>query len=186
MAYHPLINNVLPYGLATFNRNGFYSNLNWKNVAKSLNINWAHYMLSEIRGQGTKALKKYTMSQVQLGVDVNKFIKLERKLKISTSLVYQQTDRTSDIDFEKVNLNSIQLATGLEWEVATNFDFMLGYTMLKGDGNDQISLRNNYSQVTDFQNYLGLLYQQFEYVNDNFTYDNYKMNQISIIYNLLF
>ena len=165
-------------------------------------------MLSEIRGQGTKALKKYTMSQVQLGVDVNKFIKLERKLKLSTSLVYQQTDRISDIDFEKVNLNSIQLATGLEWEVATNFDFMLGYTMLKGDGNDQISLRNNYSQVTDFQNYssketqtilaaglkynfsnktyLGLLYQQFEYVNDNFTYDNYKMNQISIIYNLLF
>ena len=208
MAYHPLINNVLPYGLATFNRNGFYSNLNWKNVAKSININWAHYMLSEIRGQGTKALKKYTMSQVQLGVDVNKFIKLERKLKLSTSLVYQQTDRISDIDFEKVNLNSIQLATGLEWEVATNFDFMLGYTMLKGDGNDQISLRNNYSQVTDFQNYssketqtilaaglkynfsnktyLGLLYQQFEYVNDNFTYDNYKMNQISIIYNLLF
>ena len=184
MAYHPLINNVLPYGLATFNRNGVYGILNWKNAVKSVNIQWTHYMLSEIRGQGTQTLKKYTLSQLQVGADLNKILKLTKKLKFSTSLVYQQTDRQSEIEFEKVNLNSIQLASGLEWEIVPNFDLMLGYTLLKGSGNDQISIRNNYSQVIDFQDfstnisqsiiacgmkynfsnktYLGLLFQQFE------------------------
>jgi hypothetical protein len=208
MAYHPLINNVLPYGLATFNRNGVYGILNWKNKGKNINVNWIHYMLSEIRGQGTKSLKKYTMSQLQLGLDVNKLIKTNNKIKLSTSIVYQQTNRTSDIDFEKVDLNSIQIASGLEWEILPNFDLMLGYTLLQGNGNDQISVRNNYSQVVDFQDYtsnesqtifagglkynfsnktyLGLMYQQYDYKNENYKFNNYTMNQFSIIYNLLF
>ncbi len=208
MAYHPLINNVLPYGLATFNRNGVYGILNWKNKGKNINVNWIHYMLSEIRGQGTKSLKKFTMSQLQLGLDVNKLIKTNNKIKLSTSIVYQQTNRTSDIDFEKVDLNSIQIASGLEWEILPNFDLMLGYTLLQGNGNDQISVRNNYSQVVDFQDYtsnesqtiiagglkynfsnktyLGLMYQQYDYKNENHKFNNYQMNQFSIIYNLLF
>ncbi len=208
MAYHPLINNVLPYGLATFNRNGAYGIAKWSNKEKGLSADWAHYQLSEIRGQGTKNLKKYTMSNLQLGWNLSKVLKLKKSLKISTAVSYQQTSRTGEFSYEKVDLQSIQSAFGFEWEFAKQLELVGGYTGLQGKGHDQMSSRNFYTEVTDFKDYnvnlsesitavglrfrftekayFGIMYQSFNYDNKAQAFDNYKINQTLIIYNLLF
>lgn len=208
MAYHPLINNVLPYGLATFNRTGLYSNIKWNSSEKGLSLNWGNYMLSELRGQGTSFLKKYTMSNLELGLNPSKWFNLKKSLRVSTGISYQNTSRQGNYNFEHIQLNSIQSSIGIEWEIVKQFELLGGYTALKGNGNDQISVRNNYSEVYDFKDfsadifqsivavglkfkfsdktYFSLLYQKLNYQNKAQVFDNYSINQTLIIYNLTF
>ncbi len=208
MAYNPIINNVLPYGTATFNRQGLYAQASFRNKKESVELLTSHYQLSEILGQGTSALRAFTMSQFQLNVSLGTLLNLRRNIKLTTTVLHQNTTRTGNFDFEAVNLESLQIASGLEWEFAKDFHLMLGYNLLNGNGNEQISERDNYTEVLDFQKfnsdytqsimggglkfnfskqtYLAFLFQQFTHHNNSNVFENYKMNQTNIIYNLTF
>ena len=208
MAYNPIINNVLPYGLATFNRNGLYGTVSYKNNAKNSEINFSHYQLNEIIGQGTKNLKSFSMTQLQFNTLLNNFFKWKKNIKFTSTILHQQTSRTSEFDYELIDLNSLQIAAGLEWEFVKDFDFILGYNFLKGKGNEMISSRNGYTEVIDFekyasnieqsilgiglkfkfskQTYLALIHQQYHHSNELNGFENYKMQQTNIIYNLIF
>ena len=208
MAYNPIINNVLPYGLATFNRKGFYILGSLKNKAENSEIQFSQYQLNEILGQGTSALKSYSMSQLQFNLSVSSILKLSKELKFTSTLLLQHTKRSGSYDFETVDLQSLQIASGLEWEFIKDFHFILGYNYLSGKGNDMISERNIYSEVIDFikfnsqieqsiwgtglkfkfskTTYLAFLYQMFHHNNKQNQFENYQMNQSNIIYNLTF
>ena len=208
MAYNPIINNVLPYGLATFNRKGFYVNGSFKNKNEHSEIQFSHYQLGEILGQGTAALKSFSMSQLQLNLALGNMLKMSKELKLTTTLIMQNTKRSGTYDFESIDLNSLQIAAGIEWEFYKDFQFLLGYNYLSGKGNEMISERNNYTEVIDFihfnsniqQNilgtglkfkfskttYLAFLYQMFNHNNKQNNFENYQMNQTNIIYNLTF
>ncbi len=208
MAYNPIINNVLPYGTATFNRQGLYALATLKNKKESLEISASHYSLSEILGQGTSALKDYSMSQIQFNMALGKLLGMKKAVKLTTTVLQQNTSRNGNFDFESVNLSSLQIAGGLEWEFAKDFHLMMGYNLLSGSGNDLISERDQYSEVLDFQKfnsdftqtilggglkfnfskqtYLAFLFQQFTHRDHANAFENYNMNQTNIIYNLTF
>jgi len=208
MAYNPLINNVLPYGQATFNRQGLYLKGKYNTQNEAIQSEFSHHQLKEIRGQGTSALKSFMMSRLQLGANLGKYLHWDRIAKISASACYQSTQRTGQYAFESVDLTSFQTGMGAEFEILPSMDLMIGYTALQGNGNDLVSDRNGFTEVIDFSKYnvdlnqtvsaagirfrfgekayLTALYQQSNYQDKIHAYNNYKINHWMVIYNMTF
>lgn len=208
MAYNPLINNVLPYGQATFNRQGFYLKAKYSSRNEKIQSEFSHHQLKEIRGQGTTALKSFAMTRLQMGANLGKYLHWDREAKLSASACYQSTQRTGKFAFESVDLKSFQTGIGAEFELLPSMDFMIGYTALQGKGNDLLSDRNAFTEVIDFSKYnvnlnqtvtaagirfrfgekayLAGLYQQSNYQDKMHSFNNYKINQWMVVYNMTF
>lgn len=208
MAYNPLINNVLPYGQATFNRQGLYLKAKYNSRNEKIQSEFSHHQLKEIRGQGTTALKSFAMTRLQMGANLGKYLHWDREAKLSASACYQSTQRTGKFAFESVDLTSFQTGMGAEFELLPSMDLMIGYTALQGKGNDLFSDRNGFTEVIDFSKYnvdlnqtvtaagirfrfgekayLAGLYQQSNYQDKMHSFNNYKINQWMVVYNMTF
>lgn len=208
MAYNPIINNVLPYGMATFNRKGFYAQVNYSHPKEWFSVNVENYTLGEIRGQGTKVLKSYLLNKADATLNIDKMLNSKRLFKITGGFAMQNTTRKSDLDYEKIDLASTNINAGISYELFKQFDILGGAMLLNAKGNEYAAERNKYGEILDFvtynvdtkQNiyaaglrfrftdkiYLGTFYQQFQYKNNLKKFDNYNINQLLIIYNMTF
>lgn len=208
MPYNPMINNVLPYGLATFNRSGLYAEGGITTKNEGFVLNLQSFWLSEIRGQGTKVLKNYSLNKAEATVNVHKLLKFDHALKLTGGVALQNTSRKSEIDFEQISLNSNLYEAGISYELFKQFDILGGAMWLNAQGNESLSQRNKYSQVIDFTDYqidsrqniyagglrfrftdkiyLGAFYQQFQYKNKLIKFNDYNINQVLLIYNMTF
>lgn len=208
MAYNPLVNNIMPYGLATFNRQGFYAKAKYNIVRNTITIKAQQWRLSEIVGQGTPELKKMNMSQLDVQWDAGKMLKFKKQAKLHLSACNQQTARKSPRSYEVLDLSSLQLSAGLELEVAKDIDCLAGYTALQGKGNEMMAVRNEYTEVIDFagfsanqrhsaaaagirvrfggKTYLALMYQRMQFQNRALAYRDYNIGQMQAIYNMTF
>ncbi len=208
MAYNPIINNVLPYGMATFNRQGIYAQINYAHPKEWFSVNAENYTLGEIRGQGTKTLKSYLLNKVDATLNIDKMLKSKRLFKITGGFAMQNTTRKSDLDYEKIDLTSTNINAGISYELFKQFDILGGAMLLNGKGNEYSADRNKYGEILDFADYnvdtkqniyaaglrfrfteniyLGTFYQQFQYQNNLKKFDNYNINQLLIIYNMTF
>ena len=208
MAYNPVFNNVLPYGIATFNRKGLYAQGNYTHPKEWLVLNVENYTLSEIRGQGTVILKSYLLNKGDLTLNVDKILKSKHKFKLTGGIAMQNTKRKSELAYEKIDLSSTNINAGISYELFKQLDVLGGGTWLNAKGNEYTADRNSYTEVLDFttynvstkQNlyaaglrfrftdniYLGGFYQHFQYQNLLNVYNNYNINQVLIIYNMTF
>ena len=206
-AINPIYNNVLPFGIATFNRVGFFGKLNYS-LPKGIAIDLEHYRLSEIRGQGTFQLKQFTQSRAMAEFSLHQLFAIKPVIKIQIGGNYQTTRRSSSFEGEAVDLTSWQAHAGFEAEVLPNIDLLGGAILNQTKGNDFIAERNIYSTVDNFSNqtydlqqqllagglryrfsqkvYLSALYQTSSYNDRLRTLPNYNINQFSLIYNMLF
>ncbi len=207
MVTSPIYNNILPYGIATFNRVGAYLKAKFDNQ-KGITCNATHNNLSEIRGQGTFALKKFTQTKVNAALEINKIISTKRSFKIQAGLDLQSTMRKSQVEVEHVKLNTLIMTVGLEYELFSNIDILLGTINVNNKGNDFSDSRNAYSVVDYLTNVNYDLHQQITafgircrfsdriYLCGNYQYSNYndklnlnpqyKLNQFAITYNMTF
>lgn len=117
MAYNPIINNVLPYGMATFNRKGFYAQVNYSHPKEWFSVNVENYTLGEIRGQGTKTLKSYLLNKADATLNLDKMLNSKRLFKITGGFAMQNTTPKSDLDYEKINLSSTNINAGISYEL---------------------------------------------------------------------
>jgi hypothetical protein len=208
MAYNPLINNILPYGIATFNRKGFYAKVKSDILKNTITISAQHWRLSEILGQGTPELKKMDMTRMDIDFDAGKLLRAKKQAKLHISVCDQNTKRKSPRAYEVLDLNSVQFAAGAELEVMKDIDLLCGYTILQGKGTDQTAERSEYTEVIDFANYsvnqqhsstaagirvrfggktyLALMYQQMKFQNKAQTFRDYNIGQMQAIYNMTF
>ena len=208
MAYNPLINNVLPYGIATFNRQGFYAKAKYNIVKNTITMDAQHWRLSEILGQGTPELKKMNMTRLDINCDAGKLLGLKKQAKVQLSACDQNTRRKSNRAYEELDLNSLQWSAGMEIEVMKDIDLLGGYTVLQGKGTDMMAVRNEYTEVIDFagfsanqkhstaavglrvrfggKTYLALMYQRMQFQNRAQAYRDYSIGQIQAIYNMTF
>ena len=208
MAYNPLVNNVLPYGIATFNRQGFYAKAKYNIVKNTITLDAQHWRLSEILGQGTPELKKMDMTRLDVNCDAGKLLGIKKQAKLHVSACDQNTRRKSPRAYEELDLNSLQWSAGVEVEVMKDIDVLGGYTSLQGKGNDQTAVRNEYTEVIDFagfsadqrhstaaaglrvrfggKTYLALMYQRMQYQNKAQAFRDYSIGQMQAIYNMTF
>lgn len=200
-----VFNNVLTYGLATNNRVGAYAKVQYK-TSKDISVNAEYYKLSEIRGQGSFALKNFDLYKVYAAVPVHRLINYSKIISVQVGMNMQNTNRSSSETIENIDLKSLQLNAGLRFELFKNFDLLGGYVSMNTKGNEFESDRNTYDEITYFnivnynlnqeifaagfrynfgaKTYLCLLYQQNKYTDKLNNHASFKMNQYGIIYNI--
>jgi hypothetical protein len=207
MAINPIYNNVLPYGLATFNRVGAIAKVSYTSP-KGITIHAEHDNLSEIRGQGTFNLKRFTQSKVNTQLEIHKLANFKKILKVQAGANYQTTVRNTGLVVENVNLSSLQYSAGVEYEIVPKIDLLAGILSVAAKGNDFITERDEYSKVVYYNNanynlaqqitalgarcrfnekiYLTAFYQMSHYSDKLKTNPDYKINQFAVIYNMTF
>jgi len=200
-----LFNNVLPFGLATNNRVGAYGKLQYK-TKKEIAINAEYYKLDEIRGQGSFSLKKFDMLKLYVSLPINKLINYSKAISVQFGMNMQNTKRKSAESIENIELSSMQFNAGLRFELFKNFDLIGGYINQNTNGNEFVTDRNLYNEITYFnivnynltqeifaggfrynfgtKTYLCLLYQQNKYNDKLGNHASFSMSQYGIIYNI--
>jgi hypothetical protein len=205
MSANNIFNNAMPYGIATFNRVGLYGNLHYK---KEIDATLSYYNLSEIKGQGTLALRKYSVIKGNVMVPIHTYLKSKKKFELQVGGMMQNIKRNSNEIVENVDFSSTQATVGLRYELFENFDLLGGWIMQNATGDDFIADRNTYTEVTFYNQkqydvqqqllgagvrynfspkvYLTGMYQQGKYTDVLHQNADYKINQFNIIYNMLF
>lgn len=204
---NPMVNNIAPYGDATFNRLGGYAGVAYFHP-KGWTVSVKQHRLREIRGQGTLALKEFVRSQVNLQVDLDKMFGLKRSICIHAGADLQTTGRAGKLPVENITLNTSRYQAGMEFEVVKRLDVLAGYMQLDAKGNEFIPDRNGFTQIEYFQNtsydlkehtsayglrfrfdnkiYLCALYQQSNYNDRTRVLPAYTIDRFSLIYNMTF
>jgi hypothetical protein len=206
MTFNPAYNNVMPFGVATFNRQGVFVKSEITHKKEYIKLNAEIYALNEVKGQGTNKLKSYYLAKSYSEINFQKIFNLKRRTKLTTGYSLQNTIRNSDIVFEKVELKSNNISMGAEYELIENLDLITGYFSNQAKGNELMTERNTYTEVTDFTEYkininevilgagfkyrfsdkiyLSALYQYYQ--NENILNKNlsYSINQFQVIFNM--
>lgn len=199
-------NNVLPYGKATFNRKGLYSSLGFTDSTGIFNAQVDAYFLSEIRGQGTLNLRKFALVKGAASFNAHKLLKWKKDVVLSAGAAFQETTRSSDFVFERIQLSSLLYNAGIDLEFADQFHVMLGINSFQVKGNESIADRDENDVVVNFNELhlngneriysTGVKYDFSDKIFltamvDWFDFDYqdttpYKMNQFMIIYSMKF
>lgn len=207
MDFNPAVNYILPYGIATFNRLGFFAGAEYRPM-KSLQVDATIHNLREIRGQGTLTLKNFTRTNMNARLQAGELLKWKKKLMIHAGFSLQATERKGNLAVEDVSLNSTRIQGGIEIEVSKGLDVLGGIVSLDSDGSDFTALRDDYTQIDFFERtafditqstyaaglryrfqnniYLCGLYQSSRYDDRSGSTPGYTVNQFAIIYNMTF
>ncbi len=153
MVYDPSINNVLPYGIATFNRVGLHAGLTYQDASEIIKTELKYYNLNEIRGQGTYALRKFNFIQANVNFNLSKWTHWKKKQSLYMSVAYQDTKRKSDLEFERVDLTSMTGTIGLDIEVVENLHVLGSIYLRNSEGNEFLPVRDLNDQIINFTAY---------------------------------
>ena len=206
MDYNPSMNNALPYGIATFNRRGGYLGASYSDSAKIIDASAKYYLLSEIRGQGTTALKSFHYANLDVNFSLSNLMKWKKKVNIHAGLAFQKTTRDGEFTFENVDLTSITVNTGFEVEVIDKLSIMANLFLLQSKGTDQLPVRDANDVIVNYSDFRvdgiesniagGLkfafsekvyLAAMYEWNKNSFVVDNpYQFRQTSIYYVMKF
>jgi hypothetical protein len=184
-----------------------YGKLQYKSK-KDLAVNIEYYNLKEIQGQGTLALKNFSLYKFYAGIPVNKFINSSKTLHFQMAANYELTKRNSSESIENIDLKTMQLSAGLRWEFVTDFELLLGYVSQDNSGNEFLSDRNSYADITYYnlvkyktnqqiaaagfrfnftpKIYLCALYQNINYKDKQHNYADFAIGQFGLIFNMTF
>ena len=206
MSFNPSINNVLPYGIATFNRQGFYAGFNYSDPKKIIAADVTFYRLGEIRGQGTTQLRSFSYLTSTVSFNLSNWMHWKKKQVFQLGLAYQETARSSQFTFEQINLKSLTASLGLELEICPDL-YLLGSAFLfSSKGNESMPVRTPEGTIINFNEYLvdgreinlssGIKFNfskevyvaaVYESNKNNFSAENpYKYNQILLYYIMKF
>lgn len=198
-----LYNIALPYGTATFNRQGLGINIK-KQLPKKLYATVKYNLLSEIRGQGTLALRQFQSVQGT----VLKTLSFKHPIQLSLMYKYQSSQRQSDQDIESVDYHFSHTLLGIQYNLMADLDLVFNYGMLMNKGYEFSGDRNAYTELVYFNKvnyhlkqqisslglkytfgpkaYLSTYFQRFDYLNQAQTNLNYKLTQFNVLFNQLF
>lgn len=150
MAYNPSINNVLPYGIATFNRRGLFAGLTIGTKKEGIKLDTKYYLLNEIRGQGTTKLRSFNAIYSTVEFNFSNMFNWKKEQKLTAGFAYQATKRTSELAFEQIDLKSTTLNLGLEMEVFDDLYLLLNSYYFKSAGNESMPIRNDEGEIINY------------------------------------
>jgi hypothetical protein len=202
-----IYNNILPYGMATFNRQGVLAKVIYNNK-KYVQLTAEFDGLSEIRGQGSDALKQFTQIKAYAGLPVHQWLSLKRRILVQLAYQSQSTSRNSNAVVENVDLKSDRISAGIRWEFSPNFELMGGFISQNTQGIDFMADRNTFTEVVYFnqgnynvkqqvsalgirynfssRTYISALWQSSQMKDASNKVVDYTMNQAGIIYSIAF
>jgi hypothetical protein len=208
MAYDPRYSNTMPYGDATANRQGLKFGIEYGNEDDKINAKINGAFLSELRGQGTAELKSFTLLRASANFNIHKLASLKNKLKATVGLQMESTSRGGQ-EIEEVDLNSNLIEIGIEAELFSKFELLLGAKIFSSEGRDYVPLIGQFNDILDFPSRLvvddqetllglGLKYEfkkdvfmtlQYNSYSSQLGADNpndYILDQIFVVYSMKF
>lgn len=208
MAYDPRYANVMPYGDATPNRAGLKLGVDYGDSNSPIEASLNVALLEEIRGQGTFELKSFRQVRAMANVNLHNMLELEKNLRVTLGLQNEQTDRSGQ-EVENIDFSSNLLEIGIEAELFSRCDLLLGGKFLAAEGREYIPLIQEYNDVLDFPApydidetesligaglryrfkdnvYLTVQYHQFSLSRENDAANDYEINQFFVNYNMEF
>jgi hypothetical protein len=164
--------------------------------------------LSEIRGQGSDALKQFTQIKAYAGLPVHQWLSLKRRILVQLAYQSQSTNRNSNAEIENVDLKSDRISAGIRWEFSPNFELMGGFISQNTQGVDFMADRNTFTELVYFnqgnynvkqqvsalgirynfssRTYISALWQSSQMKDASNKVVDYTMNQAGIIYSIAF
>ena len=198
-------NNAMPYGIATFNRAGLYGTLHYQ---KDLTFTATYYRLNEIVGQGTEALRRFSVLKSNVKLPLHTWLNSKKLLEVQCGVQWQGVTRKGLYAVDDVNFKSTQTQIGLRYEIVKQIELLGGWMYNRTQGSDFLAERNTYSEITYFTEqqynltqqvlavgarynftpaiYLSLFYQQQQYRDANRQQADFSIRQFNILYNMLF
>ncbi len=202
MVFNPIYSNILPYGDATPNRTGFYLNarINNKNKVFLAKINAG--FLKEVIGQGTDEKRDFALLKGAFKINFHRWLNWEKELSFSSSSESELTRRGGKA-VSSLNLFSHHMNASVNAELVTKFFVQASYKQFNANGNEFLSQRDNYGNITYFTSTqidqkdhmlsFGMLYKFRENVYANLHYNwwgmklsrqpflDYKYNRLILI-----
>ena len=208
MTYDPRYSNVLPYGRATPNRRGVRAEADYAPEDGPLSAGLMLALLREIRGQGTTELKRFALARAFADLDVAPLVGYGRGLGVSLGLQVENTDRGGE-EIEAVDLTSTLIEGGVVAEVYDRLDVLLGARLRSSSGRDYVPEYEAFNDVRDFPGpfvtddgealwggglryrfrddvYLTVQAQRYTYGDDATPDDDYSVDQVFVLYRMLF
>tara|TARA_Y100000385_G_scaffold291476_1_gene369724 strand:+ start:2014 stop:3684 length:1671 start_codon:yes stop_codon:yes gene_type:complete len=142
-AYNPAFSNVMPYGLATPNRKGFSFSLDEFTIKEQLNLSSDLYIMSEIIGSGTSALKSFMKFVAKADYDYKKW-------SVNAGLSYESTSRDGQA-YEAIELTSMLFDFGLDFDLSENISLLWGTKYHTADGNELLAVYDSYNDPLYFE-----------------------------------
>ena len=147
MAYNPLISNVSPYGKATPNRAGVTLNATTGSRDSLFLAKAGVDLASDVNGEGVSEKRSFTTVKAGGILNLAALIGTGSKLNVSVGTKYEKTSRGGNAD---IDLSSMIVDAGIEWEFLSNLDLIIGYKMITGSGNEFARVLDGFNRITQF------------------------------------
>lgn len=205
LTFLPQYGNVTPYGQATPNRTGITAGVKTTDSSKFVQASLKAQLLSEVQGEGTVDLRKFTAVEGGAAFDAGKFLELDRLVLVKAGARYENTTRDG---LAGVDFSSLLIDAGVTVETAKNLDLMVGAKLLSASGSEYLASRDNYNFITSFSQYeadinesiisLGArvrfnknsnftaTYNTSGFKNNTTNTEDYNINQLFLNYTLIF
>lgn len=209
MFFDPRYDNATPYGRATPNRRGVDGHLNYSDKDERFTLSASHEWLQEVVGQGTENLRTFNTLHLGASLRLDKWIGAsDRIIELGLAYMNQNTNRDSEFDFEKVDLNTNFFNVNFRFNLVGDLDILNEVRLWQSQGNESLAIRDDYSIVRNFREYnidynetmigLGLQYrftdnQRLSFMWSNFVWtddlnvtDNYRINTFNVFFTMDF
>ena len=206
MAFNPVYSNIFPYGDDTPNRAGVYLKARINNTNKFILAKINVGSFKEIIGQGTSEKREFLSVRGAFKINFHRWLNLHKELSFSASSETEVTRRGGE-DVSALKLFSQHMNASVNAELAKKFFIQASYKHFNASGNEFLTQRNNYGNITYFISNnidqkdhllsLGMLYKfrKNVYANVHYncwgmTFDNqnnsdYKYNRLIFILSVM-
>jgi len=149
LTYNPIYGNITPYGVATPNRQGSTFFIKTDSTIKKVALYAEANFFSEVVGEGITDKKSFTGIKGGTRINLHEFLAFKKRLYVSGSVRYEQTNRGGQAP---VALNSTLIDGGFTAEFVPKIDFILGYKTLLASGNEYVSTRDEFNNISTLSN----------------------------------
>ncbi len=215
-SFNPAYSNVQPYGDATPNRTGIQAGFRLNQDSTWVEQLDAHvWLMSEVNGEGTDKRRSFFRADLSTRLNFASFLPTDRALLLEAFIKLEQSNR-DPIDSElsaiagigEVDLSSLFMEITLSKEISEDLFLHAGAYVLRARGNEYMSVRNEFNQITDYgqmdidltdrtllagikyslnqNNHLMIQVRNSNIQNEQIVGKSYQINQALITYNLFF
>ena len=149
MSFNPMYSNSLPYGDATPNRVGVFTNIDFLTANNFLELNFNSSYLQEVIGQGTKEKRNFLFLSGNSKLNLHEVLNTNKKLILSVSFINETTNRSGTTS-EQIVLNSKHLDFSTEIEMLENVFLQLGLKKVNSVGNEFLTERIEFGEISTF------------------------------------
>ena len=151
MSFNPMYSNALPYGDATPNRVGIFTNFDFQTENKFLELNFNSSYLQEVIGQGTYEKRNFLFISGNSKLNLHDLLNTNKKFILSVSYINEITNRSGTTS-EQIALNTKHLDFSSDLEMLENIFLQIGLKQVNSFGNEFLTERIEFGEISTFNN----------------------------------